>query len=132
MILPTRSIFDSGTPSRARCSSASGDGVQKTSQIASVTRRLISSGMRRSPLRSPASRCTTGIQSLVPTWAQAAVELTSPTTTIQSGFSRSAIFSYAIITPPVCSACVPLPTSRWKCGLGSPRSRKNASDMFAS
>ena len=88
MMLPTRSILSAGTPSRARCSSASGDGVHSTSQIASVTSRLISSGMRRSPLRRPASRCTTGIQSLVPTSAQAAVEFTSPTTTIQSGFSR--------------------------------------------
>ncbi len=64
--------------------------------------------------------------------AQAAVEFTSPTTTIQSGFSATATFSYAIITPPVCSAWLPLPTSRWKCGVGSLRSRKNASDMFAS
>ena len=41
----------------------------------------------RSRLRSPASRWTTGIHSFAPTIAQAAVELTSPTTTIQSGRS---------------------------------------------
>ncbi len=93
MMLPTRSIREAGTPSRSRFSSASGDGVHSTSQMASVARRLISSGMRRSPLRSPASRWITGIQSLVPTMAQAAVEFTSPTTTIQSGFSRIATFS---------------------------------------
>jgi hypothetical protein len=34
---------------------------QSTSAIASVARRLISSGMRRSPLRKLASRCATGI-----------------------------------------------------------------------
>ncbi len=92
MMLPTRSMRSAGTPSRRRCSSASGDGVHSRSQIASVTSRLISSGMRRSPLRRPASRCTTGIHSLAPTIAQAAVELTSPTTTIQSGCSRCATF----------------------------------------
>ena len=46
--------------------------------------------MRRSRLRSPASRCTTGIHSFAPTMAHAAVELTSPTTTIQSGPLRDA------------------------------------------
>jgi len=67
MMLPTRSIWTPVHPRGARFSSASGDGVHSTSQIESVTSRLISSGMRRSPLRKPASRCTTGIQSLVPT-----------------------------------------------------------------
>ena len=86
MMLPTRSIFGAGTPSRARFSSASGDGVQSTSQIASVTRRLISSGMRAVAaaqagleVRRPGSRAS------APTSAHAAVEFTSPTTTIQSG-----------------------------------------------
>ncbi len=68
--------------------SASGDGVHSRSEIASVASRLISSGIRLSRLRSPASRCMTGIQSLVPTMAQATVALTSPTTTIASGRSR--------------------------------------------
>ena len=56
MTLPTRSIFSGATPSRLRLSSASGDGVHSRSEIASVTSRLISSGIVRSPLRSPASR----------------------------------------------------------------------------
>ena len=60
------------------------------------------------------------------------MEFTSPTTTIQSGFSAIATFSYSIITRPVCSACEPLPTSRWKSGFGIRRSRKKASDMFGS
>ena len=100
--------------------------------MASVARRLISSGMRRSPLRSPASRCATGISSLAPTSAQASVEFTSPTTTIQPGREARQTFSYSIITRPVCSPWPPLPTPRWTCGFGMPRSAKNASDMFAS
>ena len=56
MILPTHSIFSGATPSRLRLSSASEEGVHSRSAIASVTSRLISSGIVRSPLRSPASR----------------------------------------------------------------------------
>ena len=93
MMLPILSILSSETPSASRFSSASCDGVHSTSAIASVTRRLISSGIFRSPLLSPASRCTTGTQSFVPTIAHAAVGLTSPTTTIQSGRCSRQIFS---------------------------------------
>ncbi len=41
-------------------------------------------------------------------------------------------FSYSIITLPVCSAWLPLPTPKCTCGFGRPRSAKNASDMLAS
>ena len=50
-------------------------------EIASVTSRLISSGIVRSKLRNPASRCATGSKSFFATSAAAAVEFTSPTTT---------------------------------------------------
>src|SRR6185436_19216136 len=50
--------------------------VHNRSTMASVARRLISSGMRRSRLRRPASRCTVGMPSLAPTMAQATVALT--------------------------------------------------------
>src|ERR1039458_10058844 len=46
--LPTRKIFSFATPSRARFSSPSLDGVKSMSASWSVTRRLISSGMERS------------------------------------------------------------------------------------
>ena len=78
MMLPTSSTLSAATPSRARCSLPSCDGVQSTSEIASVTIRLISSGIVRSPLRKPASRCATGISSFAPTSAQASVEILSP------------------------------------------------------
>ena len=90
MMLPTRVIRVAGMPSAMRFASASGDGVHNTSASTSVTSRLSSSGIRRSRLRSPASRCTVRMPSLVPTIAHAAVELTSPTTTSQSGRSASA------------------------------------------
>ena len=48
-------IFSGGTPSRARFSSASREVVNSRSAKASVTRRLTSSGIVRSKLRSPAS-----------------------------------------------------------------------------
>ena len=47
--------------------------------------RLISSGMVRSPLRSPASTWASGMPSFTAVRAAASVELTSPTTTTQSG-----------------------------------------------
>ena len=85
MMLPTRSILDGATPSRARLASASGDGVHNRSATESVTIRLISSGIVRSKLRSPASRCATGRTNFLATIAAAMVEFTSPTTTTQSG-----------------------------------------------
>ena len=63
MMLPTRSIRSAATPSASRLASASGDGVHRTSASASVTMRLISSGIVRSRLRKPASRCATGMPS---------------------------------------------------------------------
>ena len=48
--------------------------------IASVTMRLISSGIVQSPERMPASTCATGTCSFCAAMAQAIVELTSPTT----------------------------------------------------
>ena len=85
MMLPTRVIRTAGTPSAIRLASASGDGVHSTSATASVATRLISSGMARSRERSPASRWTVLMPSFTPVSAQARVELTSPTTTSQSG-----------------------------------------------
>ena len=47
--------------------------------------RLISSGMRRSKLRKPASTCAMGMPSFAATSDTATVELTSPTTKTTSG-----------------------------------------------
>jgi len=60
--------------------------------------------------------------------AHAAVALTSPTTTMASRPARPGTpASYAIIVRPVCSAWVPLPTSRWwaaPAGAGPERTRR--------
>jgi len=61
--------------------------------MASVTKRLISSGISRSPLRKPASMCATGMCSFFATIEQAKVELTSPTTTTMAGRSSPHSFS---------------------------------------
>ena len=52
--------------------------------------RLISSGMLRSKLRSPASTWATGISSLAAVSAQASVEFTSPATTTTIGLDLEA------------------------------------------
>jgi len=57
--LPTHLILPVEMPSRWRFSLASIEGVSSRSAKASVTRRLISSGMVRSKLRNPASTCAT-------------------------------------------------------------------------
>ena len=132
MMLPTRSMRSAGTPSRSRFSSPSGDGVHSRSEIASVTSRLISSGMRRSRLRSPASRCTTGIHSFAPTIAHAAVEFTSPTTTIQSGRSCETDLLVRDHDAAGLLGVAAAADLQVIARLGSRRSRKNASDMLAS
>ena len=60
-------------------------GVKRKSLIASVTTRLTSSGIVRSPDRSPASTWATGMPSLVAASVAAIVELTSPTVRTRSG-----------------------------------------------
>ncbi len=100
--------------------------------MASVARRLISSGMPQSLLRRPDSTWATSIHSFLAVSAQAMVEFTSPHTTTRSGLRSRQAFSNSIITPPVFSAWLPPPTPRWMCGLGRPRSSKNTSDMFLS
>ena len=72
-------------PSRSRLSAAARSVVYRTSAIWSVSTRLISSGISRSKLRSPASTCTTGMRFLTATRLHASVELTSPTTMTQDG-----------------------------------------------
>ena len=132
MILPIRMMASGGLPSFRRFSSASGEGVQRISAMESVTMRLISSGMVRSKERRPASRWAVLIPSLAAARVAAAVELTSPTTMVRSGRVSRSIFSYSIMTLPVCSACVPLPTLRWMWGSGMFSSLKNTSDKFRS
>ena len=60
MMLPTRCTRLGSTPSAASCRSASDDGVKSQVASESTTTRLISSGMERSKLRSPASTWPTG------------------------------------------------------------------------
>ena len=76
--LPTTAMRASGTPSASRLTRPLSSVTSRRSAIASVTRRLISSGMVRSKLRRPASICTSGTFSFAATSAQATVELTSP------------------------------------------------------
>ena len=68
----------STTPSASRLRAATSVGQKSCAARWSVTTRLISSGMRRSNDRRPASTCATGIMSLAATSAAAIVELVSP------------------------------------------------------
>jgi hypothetical protein len=77
MTLPTNTILPSDLPSLRNCASASRDGVGGRSANLSVTRRLISSGIVRSKLHSPASTCAIRVPSFAAKSA-AAVEFTSP------------------------------------------------------
>ena len=78
------------TPSRMRLSTASGECMKRNSESASVTTRLISSGIVRSKLRSPASIWPTGISSFAAARLAPSVELTSPGTSTTSGPTRAA------------------------------------------
>ena len=64
MMFPTNCTLAGSTPSRRRFSTPEGSETNSRSESASVTMRLISSGIVRSKLRRPASTCTTGISSL--------------------------------------------------------------------
>jgi hypothetical protein len=64
-------------PSRFRLSTPEGSVTKTQSLIESVTMRLISSGICRSPLRRPASTWATSICNFFATNEQATVELTS-------------------------------------------------------
>ena len=79
MMLPTRCTFLSGIPSSFKWISPEFSETSNRSDSASVTRRLISSGMLRSKLRNPASTWTTGISRLTAASEQASVLFTSPT-----------------------------------------------------
>ena len=76
--LPTRCTASAGLPSRARCPIASGDVTNSSAHSWSVSRRLISSGIESSKLRSPASTWASGTPSFAAARAAPRVELTSP------------------------------------------------------
>ena len=132
MTLPTWRIRSGGIPSRRRFSSASGLGVRRRSASASVTSRLISSGMVRSNERSPASTWATRAPSFEATSVQAMVEFTSPTTTTQSGAKAVSTGSNRIMIWAVCPAWLPEPTSRLSSGGAISSSSKNTCDMASS
>ena len=90
--------------------------------------RLSSSGIVRSPERSPASRCATGTPSLAAASVAPSVEFTSPGTTIAAGGSGSSTDSTPAMTAAVCAACEPDPTPRWWVGAGRPSCSRNAPD----
>ncbi len=132
MTLPTWCTDVSGWPSASRFRTASGEGARSTSLRASVTTRLISSGIVRSKDRSPASTCATLMPHFEAVSAPASVELTSPTTTTRSGRTSPSTGSSPVITRAVCSAWVPDPTASENSGSGMPRSRKKTSDIHGS
>ena len=80
MVLPTKKIRSSPTPDRRRFLFAVSLVVKNQSVMASVTIRLISSGIDQSPERIPPSTWATRIHSLRAAIAHAIVEVTSPTT----------------------------------------------------
>ena len=94
--------------------------------------RLISSGMARSKLRSPASTWPVATPILTATSVQAAVEFTSPTTSTSCGLRSVTTFSNSIMMRPVCSPWLPDPTPMYTSGRGSCRSSKKTFDMFSS
>jgi len=132
MIFPTNIILFLWIPSFLKFILASADGVNNRSDSLSVTTLLISSGIVRSKLLKPASTWATLRPSLAATSEQAKVELTSPTTTIQSGLSFRQTGSKANIILAVCSACEPEPTPRLMSGAGMPSSLKKISDILRS
>ena len=73
---PTRSMRARSIPSRRRFASAAASVVQRMSAAWSVRIRFISSGMLRSPLRSPASRCASRTPRCIAAIAAASVALT--------------------------------------------------------
>src|SRR6185503_2443864 len=127
MTWPTWKMRSQALPSRTRLSTAAGSVTKKKSEIESVTMRLISSGIARSRLRSPASTCATGMPAFLATMAQASVELTSPTTITRSARRLRQCASKASMIFAVCSACEPLPASKQTSGRGSPSSSKKTS-----
>ena len=86
--------------------------------MASVTSRLTSSGIRRSPLRRPASTWQTWIPSFVATRLAAMVEFTSPTTSTIQGRSASQTGSKRSMISAVWAAWDPDPTPRSTWGGG--------------
>ena len=94
-------------PTRARFSPASQRGAHSNSATWPVNNQLTSSGMDRSPERSPAFYRGHGNPCLPHTKVPARVDLMLPTPVTRSGFSSATTSSSAIMPPPVCSAWVP-------------------------
>ena len=89
IVLPTKCMRSSATPSARRFSIASSLCRKSSSESASATIRLSSSGIVRSKLRRPDSTWATGMPILAAVIAAARVELTSPGTITRSGLSAS-------------------------------------------
>ena len=119
-------------PSRRRLSTPSGLVTKRRSESTSVTTRLISSGIVRSKLRSPASTWASGRCAFEATIAAARVEFTSPYTTTSAGPRASNTRSSATMIAAVCVAWLPDPTPRSMSGRGSPSSSKNTPDSAVS
>ena len=96
-----------------------------------MTRRLISSGIVSSKLRS-ASTWAMGICSLAATRPAATVEFTSPYTTTRPGGCSVKSCSRPVMAAAVCWAWLPEPTPRLTSGSGRPSWTKNTSDRRSS
>ncbi len=83
--------------------------------------------MLRSKLRRPASTWASRMPSFDAASAPATVELTSPTTTTQSGRCSKNTGSNRRMISAVCASGVPEPTPRLTSGGGISNSRKKAS-----
>ena len=91
----------------------------------STTRRLSSSGISRSKLRSPASTWAMGMRRYEAVIAAATVELTSPTTISRSGrFSTNTGCNASMILATI-SPLAPEPILRFMSGAGMRNSSKN-------
>jgi len=109
----TRTIFSGATPSARRLRMPDSSVTKRRSQMASVSLRLISSGIVMSKERNPAFHVRHLHAIFFAVSAQAIVEFTSPTTTTQSGRSLLEDLLEGHHDLAVCSAWLPEPTSRW-------------------
>ncbi len=106
------------TPSASSVSRDRSSGQRSSAAAASTAIRLCSSGIDRSPLRSPASTCATGTPASPAASVPARVEFVSPKTSVQSGRSCA---SAAAIAGRIVSASAVWRSRRYR-GSGSPSS----------
>ena len=113
-VLPIRSTRSGSTCSRSSASAARRVGARCRSATTPISLRLASSGNgeERSPERSPASRCTSGIRRHIATRPPTSTDVVSPCTTTAAERSRTSTSSRAGASSATSSTCSPERRSR--------------------